>query len=82
MQWNDSNKFQQKKKDKPKIEQFESKKYSDVKTYTVVLQEDEKVVIVLQKGDVIKIVQDKEGNIYPEQFRELINKGILKEKVV
>ena len=26
--------------------------------------------------------RDKDGNIHPEQFRELINKGILKEKVV
>lgn len=82
MQWNDNDKFQQKRKDKSKSEQSEIKKGSDIVTYSVILQESEKVVIMLKSGDVLKIVRDKDGNIHPEQFRELINKGILKEKVV
>lgn len=76
MEWKDDVKFQQKKKQKNDRSDYE--KGFVVKTYQVDVAEKEKVIIVLQQ-DIVRIVQDRDGNVYPEQFQELINKGILKE---
>lgn len=80
MEWNDNAKFQQKKKDRSKQDPSEIKSVLSIENYHVNIHENETIVIVLRDNDVVRIVQDTEGNIYPEQFRELVNKGILNKK--